>query len=402
MVLLAALLAWGGAGIELGIGPLTARPAARDLIVAGGGAASEALLGSWFAYFIAAFLLGGAIGGWLFGRAADRLGRVRALGLSVLCYSTLTAANYFVQTPEQLCALRFLASLGIGGTWAAAVPLAAEVWAKASRPFIAGIMGASANFGILLIALVTIVTKPDETTWRLATLLGGAPAVIGVWILLAVPESPIWKKRRGERLESSIDPLVEALTPPILMRTMIGTILGTVPLLGTWSASKLIIPWSDKVADNDSMVYAMWAVGATLGSAAGGWIASRCGRRATYFAISLVTLLINLAIYRWMTPSDPLFIPSVFLLGLVATVFFGWLPLYLPELFPTRVRATGSGIAFNTGRVLAAAGNVVAALLLVRFDGSYPRVGEILAWVYAVGMIAILFAPDTSQRSLDE
>lgn len=403
LVLIAALGAWGGAGVELGLGPLTARPAAQNLIALGGGTAAEGLVGSWFAYFLAAFLLGGAAGGWLFGMAADRFGRVRALGASVLCYSVLTAANYLVQTPEQLFALRFLASLGIGGTWAAATPLAAEAWAKASRPMVAGLLGASANVGILAIALVAVWIKPTEETWRNATLLGGFPAILGVWILVAVPESPLWRPPSpGGGAGSARGPLAEALTPPLLSRTILGTVLGTVPLLGTWSASKLILPWADKLADNDEIIYAIWAGGATIGSLFGGWIANLFGRRTTYFAIAVATLGINLAIYGLMTPAEPVFLPAVFLLGLVATVFFGWLPLYLPELFPTRVRATGSGITFNSGRVLAAGGNIVVAALLARFDGDYPRVGGLIVWIYVVGMVAILFAPDTSRKRLDE
>ena len=142
------------------------------------------------------------------------------------------------------------------------------------------------------------------------------------------------------------------------------------------------------------------AVGAVLGSAAGGWLANQLGRRTTYFVISLASLSINVAIYRWLTPGHPAFLPAVFLLGLVATVFFGWLPLYLPELFPTRVRATGAGVTYNFGRFASAAGVLAAGQLMTYFDGDYARVGEATALVYGLGAIAILFAPDTTKHAL--
>ena len=90
------------------------------------------------------------------------------------------------------------------------------------------------------------------------------------------------------------------------------------------------------------------------------------------------------------------------MLGLVATVFFGWLPLYLPELFPTRVRATGTGMSYNLGRLASAAGVLAAGSLMTVFEGDYATVGEIAAWVYALGLGVILLAPDTSKRTLSE
>lgn len=404
LVLTAALLSWGTAGVELGIGPLTATPAAREFAgeLSLNDSRQTLFVGQWFAYFIASFLLGAAAGGWLFGHFADRFGRVRALGLAVVCFSLFTAANAWVRSPEQLAALRFLASLGIGGTWAAATPLLAEAWPKASRPMAAGLLGASANVGILVIALVSFRIHLDTQTWRTATLIGGLPVIVGVWILLVVPESPRWRRQRALPDAPPARPLAETLSPPILGRTIIGTLLGTVPLLGTWSASKWILPWAETTAHNQELVYAIWAGGAVVGSLAGGPIANLFGRRLTYFVICVATLAINLVIYRLLTPSQPAFLAMVGLLGVVATMFFGWLPLYLPELFPTRIRATGLGVAFNSGRILSAAGVLSGAALIDYFDGSYPRVGESLAWIYLVGMVAILFAPDSSRGDLED
>src|SRR4051794_21026816 len=122
LILAAAFLGWLCAGVEMGLGPLVSRPAARDLL-SGPAAettiplspADEARVGAWFAWYLCAFLLGGAVGGAVFGRLGDRSGRVRAMGWSILCFSVLTGLSWFVRTPEQLLVLRFLASLGVGG-----------------------------------------------------------------------------------------------------------------------------------------------------------------------------------------------------------------------------------------------------------------------------------------------
>jgi hypothetical protein len=132
-----------------------------------------------------------------------------------------------------------------------------------------------------------------------------------------------------------------------------------------------------------------------LGSAAGGWLADSLGRRTAYFLISLAALLLNFSLFQWFTPADSAFPWLVFGLGLVSTTYFGWLPLCLPELFPTRVRATGAGVAYNFGRFLTAAGVLGAGELMRLFGGDYARVGAATSWIYGLGMVVILFAPDT-------
>jgi MFS family permease len=405
-VLSAAFLGWLCAGMEMGLGPLIARPALLDLFRLQGQLAGqmsleqEARVGTWFAWYLCAFLLGGALGGLLFGWLGDRVGRVRALGWSVLCFSLFTGASCLVGGPLELLVLRFLASLGIGGTWPAGVALVSEAWPEAARPTLAGAMGTAANVGILLMALLGYLIQITPGSWRWATLIGGAPLLLGAGVLLLVPESPRWLAERQPARATREGSVAEVFRPPLLGRTLLGIVLGTIPLLGTWSSGKWLIPWADAEGAGAARTQAWWAAGAVLGSAAGGWLASLCGRRATYFAVSLTTLLINVFLYRLLRPADAAFLPAVFLLGLVATVFFGWLPLYLPELFPTRVRATGSGVTFNFGRFASAAGVLGAGGLMALFQGDYARVGEVTAWVYALGMVVILLAPDTRKTAL--
>ena len=390
----------------MGLGPLVSRPAARDLLY--GPAAEvtspqqEAQIGSWFAWYTAAFLLGGAVGGAVFGRLGDRAGRVRAMGWSIVCFSVFTGAGWFVRTPEQFLILRFLASLGVGGMWPAGVALVSEAWPSASRPLVAGAMGTAANVGILLMALIGRQGGIQPDAWRWAMLVGATPLIVGLAVLAAVPESQRWLAERSAGKTATIAPLAEVFRSPLLSRTVIGILLGAVPLVGTWASGKWLVPWADAVGGDAAGAQAVWAAGAVIGGAAGGWLADRLGRRLSYFLISVATLVLNGVIYRTLDPTQPAFRPAVFGLGVVGTLFFGWLPLYLPELFPTRVRATGSGVSYNTGRIASAVGVLAAGGLMTMFEGDYARVGEVTAWVYAVGMIVILFAPDTSRSDLRE
>jgi hypothetical protein len=112
--------------------------------------------------------------------------------------------------------------------------------------------------------------------------------------------------------------------------------------------------------------------------------------------------VLTIAMFQLTAPLEASFLPVVFAQGLVATLYFGWLPLYLPELFPTRVRAAGSGLAMNSGRFATAFGVFVSGALFAALGGGYPLVGAFGALVYSLGMIAIWFAPDTSGKDLDD
>jgi MFS family permease len=413
VVLAAVFLGWLCAGVEMGLTPLVSRSALRDLLFSAGQSAGaslspadEAVVGQWFGAYLSTFLLGGAAGGVLFGRWADASGRVRAVGWSILCYSLLTGAGWFAQTPGQLLVLRLLASFGIGGMWAAGVPLASEAWPDGSRTTVAGAIGAAANIGILLLALLGAQQSITPQSWRWVMLVGAAPALLGMWVLWCVPESPRWLAVRGTRgaeaAGASFAPLKELFRPPLRRRTLLGVGLATVPLLGTWASGKWLIPWADATRGaSQAQTQAVWAAGAVIGSALGGWLAERFGRRTTYFVVSAASLVINVLLYHYLVPSDTLFLPAVFLVGLVPTIFFGWLPLCLPELFPTRVRATGSGVTFNLGRVVSACGVLVSGWLMTQFHGDYASVGELTAGVYAVGMVLILAAREIRPTALD-
>jgi MFS transporter, SHS family, sialic acid transporter len=412
-------------GVELGLMPVASLSVSQDLL---GGAYTPTVGGDWFARFTAALMLGAAIGGIALGNLGDVIGRGRALGVSILFYSLFAGLGSFVRTQEQMLALRFLVGLGVGGVWPNAVALAAECWPDKSRPVIAGLMGAALNGGILMLSQMVRIWHITPDSWRWVFNLAAAPAVLGFLVLAFLPESPLWLASRDRRRKEStpapvsngtasgsgshgsahaISPLQELFRPPLLRLTIVGILLGSIPMVGAWAASKWMIPWADKVgganhAGYKAIAQGWWALGAVLGSFFGAQIAAWLGRRRAYAIISFGAVVLTTLMFLGTAPLRASFLPIVFAQGFVATLFFGWLPLYLPELFPTRVRATGSGIAYNVGRFATALGVFGAGVLFAALGGSYSKVGATCGLIYALGLVVIWWAPDTSHQNLRE
>jgi len=403
VVLLAAFAGLLFDGWELGLMPVASLSVTHSLL---GEAYTDALAGDWFARFTASLMLGAAVGGIVFGALGDRIGRTRAMGVSILFYSVFAGAGLFVQSLEQMLALRFLVGLGVGGMWPNGVALVSECWPNVSRPVVAGIVGAGLNAGILLLSQIARLWHITPESWRWLFGWSAVPGLLGVAALLFVPESPIWLASRNTIVKVSA-PVRELLRPPLLRLTLLGIMLGSIPMIGAWASSKWMIPWADKIGgtaqpDYKAVTQGFWALGAVLGSFFGAQLASLLGRRVTYFLISLGSTVLTCGIFTMTAPLQPGFLPMVFVQGFVATLFFGWLPLYLPELFPTRVRATGSGISYNVGRLATAVGVFIAGTLMTWFGGDYSKVGAVTGLIYAFGMIAIWFAPDTSHKTMED
>jgi MFS transporter, SHS family, sialic acid transporter len=392
--------AWLFAGVQMALMPVASRTASRALM---GGAFDEGIAGQWYAWYTVAFLLGGAAGGWLFGALGDRFGRARAMGWSVLTYSLVSGAGFLVETQPQLLAVRLIASMGIGGVWPNCMALAAESCPNTSRPFLAGLLGCSSNLGVALMGGFGHHFPVTTETWRLVMLWSAVPAIVGILILWFVPESVKWRQcRTAPVTKGDAVPKAAVFRPPLLGRTLLGIALGTVPLLGAWGAGKWLFPWSDSFSDRlghefKGTAQFWWGVGATIGSFFGGHVARWLGRKLSYFLISAGSLVVNWSIFMFLTPEAPYFLHVVFLVGFVSTLFFGWLPLYLPELFPTRARATGSGVSYNFGRIFSAAGVLIAGAMMLS-TGDYSKVGVWMSLIYAVGMVVIWWAPDTGEK----
>jgi len=402
LVLVTAFLALVFDGVELGLMPVASLSVSKSLL---GAAFTPEIGGEWFARFTAALMLGAAIGGIALGNLGDRIGRTRAMGICILFYSVFAAMGAYAKTQEQMLVLRFLVGLGVGGLWPNGIALVSESWSSASRPLVSGAMMAGLNAGILLLSQLARHWPITPDSWRWVFQFAGAPALLGIFVLLALPESPKWLSSRGQT-KGPVTPLKELFQPNLIRFTLVGVLLSSIPMIGAWSASKWMIPWADKIAGTANVGYkaatqGWWALGAVLGSFAGAQLASWLGRKCSYALISAATLGITVWMFQKSAPLTPGFHAIVFTQGFVATLFFGWLALFLPELFPTRVRATGSGLAYNSGRFATAFGVLAAGSLFAKLGGDYPRVGTICAMIYGLGLIAIWWAPTTRSSELE-
>lgn len=385
-------------GIELGLMPVASLSVSQDLL---GDKFTKELGGHWFAWFAAALLLGAAIGGSLLGHLGDRIGRARAMGVSILFYSLFAGLGAFVTSCEQMLVLRFLVGLGVGGMWPNGVALVAECWPDTSRPTVSGILGAGINIGIVCLSLLGTFHPITPGSWRWVFMIAAVPTMLGILVLTMLPESPKWLASRGKEKKPT-PPLTSLFRGSLLRPTMIGILLASVPLVGAWAGSKWMLPWADAIGGVEhphykSTTQMCWAVGASIGGFLGAPLAGWLGRRLSYFLISLGATAITWSMFKLTAPLEPNFLYVVFFQGLVATLFFGWLPLYLPELFPVEVRATGAGISMNIGRFVTA-----FSILAIgsQFTGDYSKLGAACALIYALGMIIVFWAPNTAGKKL--
>jgi MFS family permease len=471
----------------MGLFPLIGGPALADLL--GPAAASQAA--GWFGAIIAVFLVGAATGGVFFGWLGDRIGRVRAMSLSIFTYAIFTGLCGFATEAWHIAALRFVASLGMGGEWSLGVALVNEIWPGKSRALIAGLIGAAANLGFLIVGLLSIFlttfigavqaamlaigtpqswvdTLLANSAWRFLMISGALPALMVFFIRLFVPESKRWEHERARGATShwanqdlwgvlvggcaalaiiwswspagtslpiaaltTIVGLVVALggflypvrqylarataagslaggTERQVTRNMLfGAALAGVALLGTWGSIQWAPRWAFQLEPDPNRLsreYTQIAsgAGAIVWTILAGLAAGRFGRRITYAALCAGSIASCLLLYQANDRFDSFFLFSIFLAGGVTAAFYGWFPLYLPELFPTVVRATGQGFAYNFGRILAAVGGLQTATLMGVFGGSFPMAGSVLTVFYLVGLAIIWLGPETKGRPLPE
>lgn len=524
MALLAALLGWMFDGAEMGMFSMVGRDALLDLLSDSN--PSEADVGMAFGVIIAVFLVGAAAGGVVFGWLGDRIGRVRAMSLSVLVYALLTGLCGLAQTPLQLGVLRFLASLGMGGEWALGVALVMEVWPNKSRALMAGLIGAAANVGYLIVGFTSMglsslisaveggllqIGVSDEIVsmlvahhgWRLMMMIGTLPALLTFFFRIFVPESHRWEeeKRRGRTSSWHTVDLVGVLigctgpalmlivwtldvsnwgmTPTIAVRicgTLIGLIIATIgftypvwryierslvhgdaatvakldrrliigrmflgaclsaiALLGTWGTTQWAVTWAGSLQSEAMKAHVssgqplpeqdlvqrfakQWtqiatALGAVIGTLLAAALGDAVGRRKTYCAMCGLSMLSVIWLYQFHNSFGLPLLIAALIAGVFTASFYGWLPLYLPELFPTRMRSTCQGFAFNFGRILAAIGTLQMSSLLPYFkgfttysgiQGGYAVACSSLTVIYLVGMVLIWFAPETKGQPLPE
>lgn len=408
LVLLAAFLGWMFDGLEQGIFPLVARPALASLLTpqvahildpAQRAAELGMLVKMWHGRIDGLFLLGAAGGGLVFGWLGDKVGRVRAMSISIFVYSLFTGLCYFAHSPAQIGGLRFFSAVGMGGEWSLGVALVMEVWPAKYRPLMAGVIGAAANVGFVLVACAGKIFAVTQSSWRWVMLLGAAPALLTLGIRLFVPESRRWQ---ASQEVAPSRPLRELFSGRLAGVALLGIVFASIPLMGTWGSVQKIPAWvggevvggAGHGADAQLVAGIGAIVGCLIAPLVGAWL----GRRVAYFGLCCLSLILCQVLFRRMHTFDTRFVLMVFVTGGTTAAFYGWLPLYLPELFPTRVRATAQGISYNFGRIMAAAGAWWGGAV----GGNYARMGAIVSLVYILGMALIWIAPETKGKPLPE
>jgi MFS family permease len=397
LVLLAAFLGWMFDGLEMGIFPQISRPAMTELLHG-----HLEHLGWWNNFIAAMFLWGAALGGLVFGWLGDRIGRVKAMSISILIYSSFTGLLYFANSPVYIAVMRFVAAIGMGGEWALGVALVMEVWDAKHRPILAGLIGAASNVGFVLISALGASIHVGPSNWRWVVLAGALPALLTFLILILVPESHKWKESQKQARSR---PLTEIFGNSQLALTAVMAIcFSSVALLGTWGAVQNIAPWAGGMAGRTPSAIGVAGMviglGAIVGCLLAPLIAAVLNRRIAYFLLCLGSLISCQILFRHFTDYTWGFLAMSFVVGGITAAFYGWLPLYLPELFPTRVRATAQGVAYNFGRIAAGVGAVTGAVA-AQGEG-FAKIGVYVSMIYILGMVIIWFAPETKGRPLPE
>lgn len=371
----------------------------------------------WTAALSSMLLLGWALGGVLFGKLTDRLGRTRTMLLTMLTYALGTAACAFAPNLWVLALFRFVASLGIGGEWAAGASLVAETMPKDKRILGGALLYTSAPIGLLLATFVNDVftrqldsiAADPSLSWRVVFITGLVPAAVAVLIRLKIKEPEHWAPSENTRLR-------ELFTPALRRRTLGGLAMAVIALVTWWSCSAFIpviasflaadtAPDPSRLADLKvefiTLGTTTFAIGGLVGTLLTVPVALRLGRRpmfAIYFVGSAMAI--------WAAFGAPVEAETrLWLLGGVGlTVFgvFGAFSFYLPELFPMRLRGTGAGFCYNAGRVITAV--FPFAVGMVVKSGMNPV--WVMQWVavpplVGLGLLALGVAVETRGQPIE-
>ena len=411
LVLFVAWLGWVFDSMDATIYAMVLHPALHDLLRAQtGGAVSPEAIGWYGGIIFAIFLIGWAVGGVLFGVLADRFGRARTLIFTILIYAVFTGLAALSADWRHLAMYRFLTALGIGGEWAAGAALVAEVWPEEKRTKAAGILQSAWAAGFFIAAFVNLLLRGSG--WRPIFVVGVAPAVVAMIVRLWVKEPERWvTAHERERLSgvAASRKLAELFQPRLRRTTLVGSGLAFVAVFGLWGATNwtpTLVRSLPQFRSSDAATLASYVSYATMllnaGSLAGylsfGPLAERVGRRPV-FAFMCVGSLIMLPV-TFLTPRSYVNVLLLLpVLGFFNNGIFSGFPIYLPELYPTRLRATGAGFCFNVGRVLASAGPFLTGFLVTAL-GSFGRAASAIAAIYLVGLFILPFAPETKGRAL--
>jgi MFS family permease len=357
----------------------------------------------------AIFLLGSTIGGLAAGSLADKYGRRPLLIATILLYSLFSGLTYFATEWWHIAVLRFFVAIGVGGEWAVAASLVAEVFPTRARAYASGIFHASSVLGIWMATLAGIVVGQN---WRYAFLIGILPSLLVVWVRAKVREPEKWQATAAEadqspsggaRMGSFWDLLT---TSPWDRRALLGMALAAVGLGTFWAVVVAGPELTKQMLARTGVADASWWTqfsygfvqmsGAGLGLLAFGPISARYGRRQTFIGFQLLAVaIVPITCFAPQTFWQLLLLLPVF--GFLTTGIHAGFAIYFPELFPT-----GASFCFNGGRVVA-----IPVLLLSGWLKTQPGVDlrwavTSLSMLFLVGVVLVLFLPETNRQELPE
>ena len=407
LVLFVAWLGWVFDAMDATIYAVVLHPALHELLPASiSGPVSADQIGWYGGIIFSIFLIGWAIGGITFGILADRFGRTKVLIATIIVYAVFTGAAALSQTWWHLAIYRFLTALGIGGEWAAGAAIVAETWPEAKRAKAAGILQSAWAVGFFLAAMFNLTLK-ETYGWRGLFLIGILPALVALLVRRWVKEPERWMRAQ----EREAIPLSAIFDGTLRRSTIVGSILSFVAVFGLWGSTNWAptlvrelpdLQGTDPATLTQYVSYAIMALnaGAIVGYLGFGPLADRFGRRPVFAFMCLGSLIMLPVTY--LAPSTYAGVLMLLpVLGYFNNGIFSGFPIYLPELYPTRLRATGAGFCFNAGRILASASPFLTGWLVSTL-GTFGRAASTVALIYLVGLVVLLFAPETRGKPLPE
>ena len=402
---------------------LARKPAVQDLL---GKGASDALVSEQAGYTTMIFMVGWAIGGIVFGVFGDRWGRVKTMSATILFYSVFTGLSFFATTLFQFNILRFLCSLGVGGQFAVGVSLVAEVIPEKARPQALGMLQALSTVGNMLAGVTGILIGHAEQSgtlvagWRYLFLAGALPAPMALLVFTKLKEPEQWLKAREQKVR--MGSVRDLFANPLLRRnSLVGLVLAFAGVVGLWGIGffsfDLFRPVLERAfraqgltgADLAGKITTWIGITSLLQNFGAFWgvhwftfLTGRTSRR-TAFAISFLAAMVMTAFTFWRLESIGQIFWMIPLMGFTQLALFGGYAIYLPELFPTRLRSTGTSFCYNAGRLVAAVGPLGLGLLTSRvYHGpdAMRYAGMTLCLVFLLGLAALPFAPETKGKPL--
>jgi MFS family permease len=361
----------------------------------------------WRDRLLAVFLVGGTTGGVLFGTLADRFGRKSMMSATILCYSIFSGLTYFATSLSQVAVLRFLVALGVGGEWAVAATLVAEVFPASARARASGIFQATSILGTWMAALAGMAVGAQ---WRYAYVIGILPALLVLWVRAKVEEPARWREARS--IDQQLGSFRELFGNRIwASRAILGLLLAAVGLATFWGVTiagqdlmqqLLLHSGIDKAVASQRGKFAYGIVetaGGGLGLLAFGPLAEWLGRRGAFaLMLTLAFLIVPFTCYVPQTEMQLLCVLPFF--GFFTLGLHSGFAIYFPELFPSRLRATGSGICFNGGRLAAAPMLWLSGDLKTRL--SLHLAVTAVGTLFLLGLVLLLFLPETKGKPLPE